>query len=197
MNMRQPTIIHEHYEPVPWATIIAELLTILVLVFRFGSAIKDERVEGVPLAIQIVIWGAPAILFIIVIIGVVISHLLGRNKPSIIVYNDRLEVRKTSFSPNMIEIKYSEIRNLDSDSGQLLIWKDEYSAPLRYNLGKNVKIADATFGIIRTTYDKYNQENNFKSVPIEDLPKKKASLPQVVLIVTMLAALTLFLILSK
>jgi hypothetical protein len=44
------------------------------------------------------------------------------------------------------------------------------------NLGVNAQRAEETYNILRTTYDRYNQEKNIRPVPVEDLPKKKSGL---------------------
>ena len=68
---------------------------------------------------------------------------------------------------------YSDIRNVDMVSGQLLIWSDEESAPSRYNLGVNGDRAQETFNIIRTSYDKYNQERGISPIPLDRLSTKR------------------------
>ena len=190
--MIQPKIIHEHYNAKPWFSIILEFLTIAFLVSSQGLSFLNKQYPDTSLALKIVILGIPVLyLFVVFLDG-----LYWKRKPTIVVYNDRLEVRKP-LSLNRIEIMYSDIRNVDCQFTQLMIWRNETAAPECYNMGVKAKIAEETFNYIRSSFDKYCLENNIKPAPIESLPKKKASLPQVVLIVTMLAALTLFLILSK
>ena len=190
--MRQPQIIHEHYNAKPWFSIILEFLTIAFLVSSQGLSFLNKQYPDTSLALKIVILGIPVLyLFVVFLDG-----LYWKRKPTIVVYNDRLEVRKP-FSLNRTEIMYSDIRNVDCQFTQLMVWRNEISAPECYNMGVKAKIAEETFNYIRSSFDKYCLENNIKPAPLESLPQKKTSLPQVVLIVTMLAALTLFLILSK
>ena len=92
---------------------------------------------------------------------------------------------------------YSDIRNVDCQFTQLMIWRNETAAPECYNMGVKAKIAEETFNYIRNSFDKYCLENNIKPAPVDGLPKKKTSLQQVAMIVTMLAVLALFFILSK
>ena len=189
--MRQPVIIHEHYDPVPWLSIIAEVLTIVLLVSSRGSSLTEDVSPAVPWVFKLIVFGAPLAFLVLILI----YSVYWRNKPTIVVYNDRLEVRKP-YAFKRCEMLYSDIRNVDRVSGQLLIWNDDISAPSRYNLGINAKRAEETFKYIRTSFDKYGLENNIKPAPIESLPKNKTGLPQVVFIVTMLAVLTLLFILS-
>ena len=190
--MRQPQIIHEHYNAKPWFSIILEFLTIAFLVSSQGLSFLNKQYPDTSLALKIVILGIPVLYLILVFL----DGLYWKRKPTIVVYNDRLEVRKP-FSLNRTEIMYSDIRNVDCQFTQLMIWRNETAAPECYNMGVKAKIAEETFNYIRSSFDKYCLENNIKPAPVDSLPKKKTSLQQVVMIITMLAVLALFFILSK
>lgn len=184
--MGQIRIIHEHYDSKSWISIIAG---VMIATMAMTHPFMDKEITWA-WAVDVALTSAPVLLLLVL-------QIIRRNKPVLVVYNDRIEARLPAISKGLNEMLYSDIKNIDFKSGQLLIWRDEVSAPLCLNLGVNAQRAEETYNILRTTYDRYNREKNIKPVPVEDLPKKKSGLPQVVLIVTMLAALTLFLILSK
>ena len=190
--MRQHQIIHEHYNSKPWFIIILEFLTIAFLVSSQGLSFLNKQYPDTSLALKIVILGIPVLYLILVFL----DGLYWKRKPTIVVYNDRLEVRKP-FSLNRTEIMYSDIRNVDCQFTQLMVWRNEISAPECYNMGVKAKIAEETFNYIRSSFDKYCLENNIKPAPLESLPQKKTSLQQAVMIITMVAVLALFFILSK
>ena len=179
MNMGQTKIIHEHYDHKPWASIIAGLLIAGLAILH----VVDDKDHSFANLVLYAIVALPP--FVIVLIDI-----FKRNKPTLVVYNDRLEVRMP-MQKNMDEIVYSDIRNIALQSGQLRIWLDEYSAPSCYNMGANVGKAQESYDILRAAYDKYNQEHNFKPIPVESLPQRKTGLAKVVFIVTLLCFLTL------
>lgn len=183
MIMGQIKVIHEHYDSRPLRSLIVGLLiAILAGVNLFLD--KDRSLADLVLSALLVF--PPFV--------ILVFELLRWNKPAMVVYNDRLEVR-LPFKRNRKEILYSEIKNLALEAGQLRIWLDEYSMPSCYNLGENVKNAEDTYSILRATYDKYNQECGITPVPVESMPQKKAGVAQVVLIVTMVCTLALLIIL--
>ena len=177
--MGQIRLIHEHYDSRPLRSLIVGLL-IAILAGMNLFLDKDRSLADLVLSALLVF--PPFV--------ILVFELLRWNKPAMVVYNDRLEVR-LPFKRNRKEILYSEIKNLALESGQLRIWLDELSAPSCYNLGENAKNAEDTYNILRATYDKYNQEYGIRPVPVESMPKKKTGLAQVVLIVTMICILAL------
>ena len=183
MNMGQIRVIHEHYDYKPWASIIAGLLIAILAIFRLVVD-KDKSLANLVLFTLVVL--PPLVILLI--------DIFKRNKPTFVVYNDRIEVRKGRKSQRT-EIMYSDIRNLAYESGVLTVWFDEYSAPSCYYLGAKLKDDQETYDILRAAYDQYNQEHNFKSVPVENLPQKKNGMKKVVMIVTMLCVLALLIFL--
>ena len=183
MIMGQIKIIHEHYDHKPWVSLIAGLLIAILAIIRL---VFDEDKSLANLVLFALVVLPP---FVIVLIDI-----FRRNKPTVVVYNDRIEVRMP-LQKTPDEIMYSDIRNLALQAGQLRIWLDEASGPSCYNLGTNAKNAQETYNILRATFDKYNQEHNIKSVPVENMPKKKTGLGQVVFIITFLAIIMLLFIL--
>ena len=179
MNMGQTKIIHEHYDNKPWASIIAGLLIAGLAILH----VIDDKDHSLANLVLYAIVALPP--FVIVLIDI-----FKRNKPTLVVYNDRLEVRKGRKSQRT-EIMYSDIRNLAFESGELLVWLDEYSLPSCYYLGAKLKDDQETYDILRAAYDQYNQEHNFKPIPVESLPQRKTGLAKVVFIVTLLCILTL------
>jgi hypothetical protein len=182
MIMGQIRLIHEHYDSKPLRSLIVGLL-IAILAGVNLIADKDRSLADLVLSALLVF--PPFV--------ILVFELLRWNKPAMVVYNDRLEVR-LPFKRNRKEILYSEIKNLALESGQLRIWLDELSAPSCYNLGENTQNAEDTYNIIRATFDKYNQEYGIRPVPVESMPQKKAGVAQVVLIVTMVCTLALLII---
>lgn len=180
--MGQIRLIHEHYDSKPLRSLIVGLL---IAILAGVNLITDKDRSLADLVLSALIVFPPFV--------IMVFELLRWNKPAIVVYNDRLEVRMP-FKRDRKEILYSEIKNFALEAGQLRIWFDEYSMPSCYNLGENVKNAEDTYNILRATYDKYNQEYGIKPVPVESMPKKKAGVAQVVLIVTMICTLALLII---
>jgi len=177
--MGQIKVIHEHYDSRPLRSLIVGLL---IAILAGVGLILDKDRSLADLVLSALLIFPPFV--------IMMFELFRLNKPAIVVYNDRLEVR-IPFKRNRKEILYSEIKNLALESGQLRIWIDEYSMPSCYNLGENAKNAQDTYDILRATYDKYNQEYGIRPVPVENMPKKKAGVAQVVLIVTMISILAL------
>ena len=184
MIMGQIKVIHEHYDNKPWISIIAGLLIAILVGIRL---IVDKDMSLADMALFILI-ALPSFV-------ILVYDIIWKNKPTVVVCNDRLEVR-VPFKKYRLEIMYSDIRNIALQAGQLRIWLDVFSAPSCYNMGTNVKNAEETYNILRATFDQYNQERNIRPVPIESLPKKKTTLAQVVFIITMLCVLSLLIILQ-
>ena len=184
MIMGQTKIIHEHYDSKPWAGIISGSLVACFAIFKLATEFKEHS------------WFSLVLLAIVLLPSIVVAvmDIIWKRKPIVVVYNDRLEVRKP-MSSKRIEMLYSDIKNMALETGQLRIWLDEYSQPSCYNLGANPGKAQECYDILRTAYDGYNKEHNFKPVSLWDLPKKRIALGQVVMIVTMLAVITLLIIL--
>ena len=159
--MGQIRVLHEHYESKTWASLIyAFLILILAIIKLFFD--KDQSIIDILITVVLVV----------PFLAAFVMDLYWRNKPVMIVYNDRLEIRKP-LSFRRVEFMYSDIRNVDMVSGQLLIWSDEVSAPSRYNLGMNGDRAQETFNMIRTSYDKYNQERGISPIPLDRLSTKR------------------------
>ena len=183
MIMGQIKLIHEHYDSKPWASIISGLLIAGLAILR----LVEDR--GEHSWFYLIVFGV----CILPTIAVLVLDVIWKKKPTLVVYNDRLEVMKP-MSNKRVEILYSDIKNMALQSGQLRVWLDEFSQPACYNLGANLGKAQESYDILRTAYDQYNQEHNFKPVPLVDMPKRKVSIGQVVLIVTMLCVMALLLI---
>lgn len=159
--MGQIRVLHEHYESKTWASLIyAFLILILAIIKLFFD--KDQSIIDILITVVLVV----------PFLAAFVMDLYWRNKPVMIVYNDRLEIRKP-LSFRRVEFMYSDIRNVDMVSGQLLIWSDEVSAPSRYNLGENGDRAQETFNMIRTSYDKYNQVRGISPIPLDRLSTKR------------------------
>jgi len=185
--MGQIKVLHEHYYRAPWASMLAGFLIAGLAIFKlFGEEITTESV------ITFSLTGVPLLLILIL-------SIIRRNKPSLVIYNDRIEINVSSskYSQRAEEIMYSEIKNLTMESGQLLIWRDESSAPIYYNLGANVKYAQETYDILRSAYDKYNKEHNITPTRIENLPKRNKSLIMAITILIMTAIMILIFMLRK
>ena len=125
-------------------------------------------------------------------IALLVLDIIWKKKPTLIVYNDRLEVRK-AMSSKRVEILYSEIKNMALQSGQLRVWLDEFSQPVCYNLGANATKAQESYDILRTAYDQYNQEHNFKPILLLDLPKRRFAV-QIIVMIVVFCLMALFLI---
>lgn len=178
-------LIHEHYDSKPWVSIISATLFALLAIFKLVDDINAHS------WIRVLLFGfavLPSILLLVM-------DLIWKNKPTLVVYNDRLEVW-TPMSSHRKEIMYSDIRNIALESGQLRIWFDEYSAPSCHNMGTKQAKAQETYDILRATYDQYNQEHGIKPVPVESLPKKKMTKGQLVFFATLACVLGLLLILN-
>ena len=174
--MGQIRIIHEHYDSKSWISIIAG---VMIATMAMTHPFMDKEITWV-WAVDVALTSAPVLLLLVL-------QIIRRNKPVLVVYNDRIEARLPAISKGLNEMLYSDIKNIDFKSGQLLIWRDEVSAPLCLNLGVNAQRAEETYNILRTTYDRYNREKNIKPVPVEDLPRKKSGLwfALLVLIITL------------
>ena len=183
MIMGQIKIIHEHYDHKPWVSLIAGLLIAILAIIRL---VFDEDKSLANLVLFALVVLPP---FVIVLIDI-----FRRNKPTVVVYNDRIEVRMP-LQKTPDEIMYSDIMNLALQAGQLRIWLDEASGPSCYNLGTNAKNAQDTYDILRATFDKYNQEHNIKPVPVYNMPNKKTGLPKAIFILIMITVLVLLIIL--
>ena len=170
--MGQTKLIHEHFDSKPWASIISGSLLSGIAILKL---IEDRGEHS---------W----------LYALLVMDIIWKKKPTLIVYNDRLEVRK-SMSSKRVEISYSEIKNMALQSGQLRVWLDEFSQPACYNLGANMGKAQESYDILRTAYDQYNQEHNLKPVPLWDLPKRKLTTQVLIMIVTF-CLISLFLIIE-
>lgn len=177
--MGQTKLIHEHYDRRPWASIVAGLLVLIPLITR---VIDDDF--SVTSIIICALTAIPLVLILII-------NMISRNKPSIVVYNDRLVVRVPSVSYKTDEITYSDIRNMAMESGQLLIWQDDQSSPMCYNLGANIRNAEETYDILRSAYDKYNQEHNITPAQVENLPKRNKGMAVLLTVMIMTGILML------
>ena len=182
--MGQIKVLHEHYDSKPWASIISATLVAGLAILKLSSDFKEHS------WLYLLISG----IVILPAIVVLILDIIWKKKPTLVVYNDRLEVMKP-MSSKRIEILFSDIKNMALQSGQLRVWLDEYSQPSCYNLGANANKAQESYDILRTAYDQYNQEHNFKTVPLLDLPKRKMLGP-VVFVITVLCLITLFIIME-
>ena len=182
--MGQTKLIHEHYDSKPWASIISGSLIASLAILK----VFEDRGEHSWIYVLIfAIWALPTI-------ALLVLDIIWKKKPTLIVYNDRLEVRKP-MSSKRVEILYSQIKNMALQSGQLRVWLDEFSQPACYNLGANLGKAQESYDILRTAYDQYNQEHNLKPVPLWDLPKRKLT-TQVLIIIVTFCLISLFLIIE-
>ncbi len=179
MIMGQTKLIHEHYDRKPWLSIVAGILVLIPLITR---VIDDDF--SVTSIIICALTAVPLVLILIL-------DLITRKKPSIVVYNDRLVVRVPSVSYKTDEITYSDIRNMAMESGQLLIWQDDQSSPMCYNLGANIRNAEETYDILRSAYDKYNQEHNITPAQVENLPKRNKGMAVLLTVMIMTGILML------
>ena len=184
MIMGQTKLIHEHYDSKPWASIISGSL---LAGFAILKLIEDR---GEHSWLYLIIFGV----CILPTVVLLVMDVIWKKKPTLVVYNDHLEVMKP-MSNKRVEIMYSDIKNMALQAGQLRIWLDEYSQPSCYNLGANANKTQESYDILHTAYDGYNQEHNFKPVPLWDLPKRKIATAQVIMIITMLCVIALLIIL--
>jgi hypothetical protein len=182
--MGQIKLIHEHYDSKPWAGIISGTLFAILAITKLVVDSKDHT------WIYLVLFG----LVILPTVVILVMDIIWKKKPTLVVYNDRLEVMKP-MSSKRVEILYSEIKNMALQSGQLRVWLDEYSQPACYNLGANVNKTQESYDILRNAYDQYNQEHNFKTVPLPDLPKRKLT-AQVLIMIVVFCLISLFLIIE-
>ena len=182
--MRQNKLIHEHYDSKPWASIISGSLLAGIAILK----LLEDRGEHSWL--YLIIFG----ICLLPTVALLVMDIIWKKKPTLVVYNDRLEVMKP-MSSKRVEILYSEIKNMALQSGQLRVWLDEYSQPACYNLGANANKAQESYDILRNAYDQYNQEHNFKTVPLPDLPKRKLTAQVLIMIVTF-CLISLFLIIE-
>lgn len=182
--MGHTKLIHEHYDSKPWVSIISATLLGVLAIIKLASEISERS------------WFSIVLFCIILLQSIVmlVMDIIWKKKPTFVVYNDRLEVRKP-MSSKRVEILYSEIKNMALQSGQLRVWLDEYSQPACYNLGANDNKAQESYDILRTAYDQYNQEHNYKPVPLLDLPKRKLT-AQVLIMIVSFCLICLFLIIE-
>ena len=184
--MGQIRVIHEHYDRAPWASIFSGVLIAGLAIIKF----LGEKITTV----SVIIFALTAIPLLLI----VIFSIIRRNKPALVVYNDRLEVRESSmYSQKTNEIMYSQIRNLAIESGQLLIWLDESSVPMYRNLGANAANAQQTYDILRSAYDKYNQEHNITPAQVENLPKRNKGKIMAITFLIMVAIMILMFLLRR
>jgi len=183
MIMGQTKLIHEHYDSKPWASIISGSLIAGLAILQLVADSKRHS------WIYLIVFGV----CILPAIAVLVLDVIWKKKPTLVVYNDRLEVCKP-MSSKRVEILYSQIKNMALQSGQLRVWLDEFSQPACYNLGANLGKAQESYDILRTAYDQYNQEHNFKPIPLLDLPKRRLVVQIVVMIVVfcLMALLLIF-----
>ena len=173
--MGQIKVLHEHYDRAPLASIFAGIMLAgLAIIKLFGEGFDT---------VNVIVFTLTAIPMLVIII----VSIFRRNKPSIVVYNDRLEVLSD-------EIMYSDIKNIAMESGQLLIWLDESSAPMYRNLGANVRNAQQTYDILRSAYDKYNQDHGINPAQVDYLPRKNKGKIAVITILIMVLILVFMLI---
>ncbi|MBO7589165.1 MAG: hypothetical protein J6T18_07065 [Bacteroidaceae bacterium] len=182
--MRQNKLIHEHYDSKPWASIISGSLLAGIAILKL---LKDR---GEHSWLYLIIFG----ICLLPTVALLVMDIIWKKKPTLVVYNDCLEVWKP-MSSKRVEILYSQIKNMALQSGQLRVWLDEYSQPACYNLGANANKAQESYDILRNAYDQYNQEHNFKTVPLPDLPKRKLTAQVLIMIVTF-CLISLFLIIE-
>ena len=182
--MGQTKLIHEHYDSKPWASIISGSLLAGLAILQL---VADSKRHSWIYLIFFGVCTLPAI-------AVLVLDLIWKKKPTLIVFNDRLEVRK-AMSSKRVEILYSDIKNMALESGQLRIWVDEFSKPACYNMGANLVKAQESYDILHTAYDEYNQEHNFKPVPLWDLPKKRAGMVKLIFFLSVFFLLVVYQIL--
>lgn len=185
VTMGQIRVLHEHYDRRPWAGIVAGVLVIIPII----SQLIDDGFS----VTSVIICALTAVPLLLILI----LDVIRRKRPSLVVYNDRIEVMIPSVSPKTDEIMYSDIRNLAMESGQLLIWRDDQSSPMYCNLGANVRNAQETYDILRSAYDKYNHEHNIKPVPVENLPKRNKGVMIAIMILVMIAVMMLMFLLRR
>jgi hypothetical protein len=185
MIMGQIRLIHEHYDSKPWASIISATLIALLALLKLANDIHDHSWIRVVLFCLIML---PSILLLVM-------DFIWKKKPTLIVYNDRLEVKKSPNSRKMTEIMYSDIKNMFHEAGGLKIWLDVDSRPSNYYLGAKLAQDQETYDILRTAYDQYNQEHGIKPVPVGSMPQKTKTLGQIVLMLTMIGILILLFVL--
>lgn len=181
--MGQIRVIHEHYDRSPWASILAGILIVLLAISKlFGEEIN---------VLKVIVFALTAIPMLVILI----VSIIRRNKPSLVVYNDRLEVLASPTSSKKVdEIMYSDIRNIAMESGQLLIWLDETSVPMYRNLGANAANAQQTYDILRSAYDKYNQDHGINPAQVDYLPRRNKGKIAVITILIMVLILVFMLI---
>ena len=186
MTMGQIKIIHEHYDSKPWLSIISGTLLALLAVLKF---VEDKDWSWINVVLFAILLLPASILLIM--------DFIWKKKPILLVFNDRIEIKKAPSSGKTVEIMYSDIRNLAMESGQLLIWRDDQSSPMYCNLGANVRNAQETYDILRSAYDKYNHEHNIKPVPVENLPKRNKGLMIAIMILVMTATMMALFLLRR
>lgn len=176
MTMGQIKLIHEHYDSKPWLSIISGTLLALLAVLKF---VEDKDWSWINVVLFAILLLPASILLIM--------DFIWKKKPILLVFNDRIEIKKAPSSGKTVEIMYSDIKNMAYDSGELKIWLDEYSMPSRYYLGAKLAKDQETYDILRAAYDQYNQERGIRPVPVESMPKKTKTLGQIVFMITMIS----------
>ena len=182
--MGQTKLIHEHYDSKPWTGIISGSLLSGIAILK----LNEDRGEHSWL--YLIIFGV----CLLPTVALLVMDIIWKKKPTLVVYNDCLEVWKP-MSSKRVEILYSQIKNMALQSGQLRVWLDEFSQPACYNLGANLGKAQESYDILRTAYDQYNHEHNLKPIPLWDLPKRKLTAQVLIMIVTF-CLISLFLIIE-
>ena len=182
--MGQTKLIHEHFDSKPWASIISGSLIAGLAILKL---IEDR---GEHSWLYLIIFGVS----LLPTVALLVMDIIWKKKPTLVVYNDCLEVRKP-MSSKRVEISYPEIKNMALESGQLRIWVDEFSQPSCFNMGANLGKAQESYDILHTAYVEYNQEHNLKPVPLWDLPKRKLT-TQVLIIIVTFCLISLFLIIE-
>ena len=169
--MGQSKLIHEHYDSKPWASIISATCLALLAIFKFVGD-KD-------------LYWINVVLFAITLLPVsllLVMDIIWKKKPTLIVYNDRLEIKKSPSSSKMTEIMYSDIKNMSHEAGGLKIWLDVDSLPSSYYLG--AKLAK-------------DQENGIKPVPVESMTQKTKILSKIVFMITVISIIILLFVFKE
>ena len=99
--MGQTKIIHEHYDSKPWASIISATLLAVLAIVKLGSEICERSWFSIVLFIIILL---PSIVLVVI-------DFIWKKKPMVVIYNDRVEVRRP-FSSKRTEILYSTVAYL-------------------------------------------------------------------------------------
>lgn len=186
MTMGQIKLIHEHYDSKPWASIISATCLALLAILKF---VGDKDLNWINV-----------VLFAITLLPVsllLVMDIIWKKKPTLIVYNDRLEIKKSPSSSKMTEIMYSDIKNMSHEAGGLKIWLDVDSLPSSYYLGTKLAKDQETYDILRNAYDRYNQEHGIKPVPVESMHQKTKTLGQIVFMITVISIIILLFVFKE